>query len=387
MQVEIVSYFNIDVPSQMCCACSSGSHGAGQVVTWTGVFDVKRQAAGVKLHWRIFFKYLGLSFVLLFCGRAYAPSEYKVLVSSDGGNFEEAACWRSSSRSEVSYEETILFKNVQSAKAVAVVMKGPMPWGYFGLNDVSLLTTGEEAFMIVKSSSARDLEECVTASGRGVSAQACSDAVAAGDGRDVFKFQDGNLIHSGSGLCVAFAGGVGDRVNLQDCDVVKRVDDGRASWQLTADGQLKLTRTGNYCLSVSSEQAAVSDCGHTLQKFAFVVVPEMPLSVVALAQDQASLLAATAARQRRALSELQAQISGLGACKFAANSFVAQRNFTNRTAGRYFAQPVSGRVDAAVDAIGRIYAGLGLDMESLKQLIGESSNVLETAHARLSPPV
>ena len=375
------------IASQMWWVRSSGNHGAGQVVTWTGVLDVKREALGVKLHWRyvfLFFLLFGCVFFLC-CGRAYSPGEYKVLVSSDGGNFEEAACWRSSSRSEVSYEETILFKNVQSAKAVAVVMKGPMPWGYFGLSDVSLVTAGEEAFMIVKSSSSHDLEECVIASGRGVSAQTCSDAVAAGDGRDVFKFRDGNLIHSGSGLCVALAGGAGNQVNLQDCVVVTRADDGRASWQLTAEGQLKLTRSGNYCFSVSFEQAAVSDCGDASQKFAFAVVPEMRLSVVAFAQDQAGLLVASAARQRRLLSDLQARISGLGACKFAASSFAAGRNFTKMHLGGYVAQRTNGRADAAINAIGKIYSGMGLDIASLKQLIGESSNVLETAHARLSP--
>lgn len=307
-----------------------------------------------------------------------------MLVSSDGGNFEEAACWRASSRSDVSYEETILFKNVQSAKVVTIVMKGLMPWGYFGLSDVSLLTTGEEAFMIVKTSSSHDLEDCVIASGRGVSAQTCADAVAAGDGRDVFKFQDGNLIHSRSGLCVAFAGGVGGRIDLQDCVVVSRADDGRASWRLTAEGQLKLTRSGNYCFSVSFEQAAVSDCGDVSQNFAFAVVPEIPLNFAALAQDQAALLVATAARQRRLLSDLQAQLSGLGACKLTADSFAARRNVTKMPLGVFVAQRKNGHEDATMHAIGKIYSSMGLDMASMKQLIGESTNVLEAAHAKLS---
>ena len=41
---------------------SSGSHGAGQSVTWTGVADVRRKASGVKLNW------FGFSFAVL-CAR------------------------------------------------------------------------------------------------------------------------------------------------------------------------------------------------------------------------------------------------------------------------------------------------------------------------------
>ena len=328
---------------------------------------------------------------ILFCVRAYAPGEYKVLVSSDGGNFEEAACWRSSSRSEVSYKETVLFKDVRSAKAVAIVMKAPMPWGYFGLNDVSLLTEGDEAFMIVKGdASAHGLEECLVVSGRGISAQTCLDAVASGDGRDVFQFQGDNLIHSASGFCVAFAPGAGNQVNLQDCVAAARAQDGRASWELTAEGQLKLTRMGNYCLSVVAGRAAADDCSASSEKFVLAVVPELDLSAAESAHDQAILLAAAAKRQRRVLSDLQAQIPSLGACKFAVSSFVAPMNLTKWTGARsveqqfHAGQKSKNRGEIAVEAVGRIYSAMGLDIANVVQLIGDSSTALEAAHAKLS---
>ena len=60
------------IASQMWWVRSSGNHGAGQVVTWTGVLDVKRKALGVKLHWRyvffFFFYYLGVSFFFVAAG-------------------------------------------------------------------------------------------------------------------------------------------------------------------------------------------------------------------------------------------------------------------------------------------------------------------------------
>ena len=327
--------------------------------------------------------------MFLFSARAYAPGEYKVLVSSDGGNFEEAACWRSSSRTEVSYQETVLFKNIQSAETVAIVMKAPMPWGYFGLNDVRLLTEGDEAFMIVTGSPSHNLEECLVVSGRGVSAQTCLDAVAGGDGRDVFKFAGENLIHAASGMCVAFTRGAGNQLSLQDCAVAERAQDGRASWELTAEGQIKLMRMGNYCLSVASGRAVVGDCGDSLQKFAFVVVPEMALNSVVLAQDQALLLAAAAKRQRSALNDLQTQISSLGVCKFAISLFKLPENCTKGVAAHSSEQSLAmqkanGQLDGAVHAIGRIYSAMGVDMANVMQLIGESSHVLEAAQAKLS---
>ena len=115
-----------------------------------GRFGCSPQRAGHRI------KLVILSFVVcavcpfqLLVLRAYGPGEVQILVSSDGGNFEEAACWRAASRSEVSYRETVMFERTQRVKAVSIVMKSPMSWGYFGLNDVKLLTSGDEAFMII----------------------------------------------------------------------------------------------------------------------------------------------------------------------------------------------------------------------------------------------
>ena len=322
--------------------------------------------------------------------RAYAPGEYKVLVSSDGGNFEEAACWRSSSRSEVSYKEMVLFKDVRTAKALAIVMKAPMPWSYFGLNDVSLLTEGDEAFMIVRSgASSHGLEECLVASGHEISAQACLDAIASGDGREVFKFQGADLMHSASGLCVAYAPGASNQVALQNCGVAARAQDGRASWGLTAEGQMKLTRMGNYCLNVVAGRASADDCGSSSEKFVLAVVPEFDLSAAGIAQDQATLLAAATKRQRRALNALQLQIPSLGGCKFAVSSFASQTNVTKLTFTHsvgldlHAMQKSNGRGETAVAAVGRIYSAMGVDMADVVQLIGDSSKALEAVEAKL----
>ena len=68
--------------------------------------------------------------------------------SRDGGNFEEVACWRSPSQLDVAFVEHVMFDEIQSVRAIAIVMKAPRPWQFFGLNEVQLMVE-HYAFMIV----------------------------------------------------------------------------------------------------------------------------------------------------------------------------------------------------------------------------------------------
>merc|ERR1712087_769534 len=104
------------------------------------------------------------------------------------------------------YRETIMFERAQKVKAVSIVMKSPMPWGYFGLNDVTLLASGEESFMIVSGERSDGAEQCLTAVGSEIVIDSCLDALAAIDGREVFRFQHQRLVHVASGMCVAAPG-------------------------------------------------------------------------------------------------------------------------------------------------------------------------------------
>ena len=139
--------------------CSAGGHEPGQVVSWTGVFKSRRKLMGVKLRW------------------SYAPAEVKVLTSSDGGNFQESASWRKLERTEPSFEDTILFSEPVTVKAVKVMMRGSKPWGYFGLSTVAL--SEPSAFMLVSGAPAPK-EQCVVAASDGLAARHCVDAVVTG---------------------------------------------------------------------------------------------------------------------------------------------------------------------------------------------------------------
>jgi len=330
--------------------------------------ECSRNVLGVKLNW------------------AYGPGEVKILSSSDGGNFEEAACWRAASRSEVSYEEAIMFDSVQKVKALTIVMKAPMPWGYFGLNDVSVITSGDEPFMVISGASSRSAEQCLTARGSELSVATCLNVVASGDGRDVFKFRNEQIVHVASNMCIAVVEAGTHRVGLVECSSAAEDQDGRSAWQLTANAQLKMPQMGNYCLSLEAGRASARDCSESFDKFFLSAVPELDQSAAIAVTAGASLLLAAAERQREALTTLQGLLPSLDTCGFASIAV----NASHFTKPADFHRTISATVKlvdgeaSAMAAIGNIYAAVGVDIAGTLQLVSESSNVLANAEAKIA---
>ena len=116
------------------------------------------------------------------CSRAYGPGEFQVMTSSDGGNFEEAPCFRKTTRNEVSYEEAVMFEGARNVKSLTIVMRSPMPHQYFGMI-VELYP-----FMLVSGAPSSAGEECVVATDGELRTMPCLDAIAEGSGSDVFQF-------------------------------------------------------------------------------------------------------------------------------------------------------------------------------------------------------
>ena len=177
-------------------------------MTWTGVLNSRHLALGVRLDW------------------AYGPGEVKILTSSDGSNFEEAACWKSNTRSEVSFTESLMFEAPIHVKAIMVAMRSPKSWGYYGLNSVALVAE-PGPFMLVRCSacmcgiirfvlypisfsgitSPRG-EQCLVTSSAGVALESCLGAIAAGDGREILRFdKEGASLHA---FCVSAKHGFSD---------------------------------------------------------------------------------------------------------------------------------------------------------------------------------
>jgi len=285
--------------------CSAGSHGPGQVVSWTGLLAARRQAVGVQLSW------------------AYSPTETQILASSDGDNFVEAACWRPGLQTDASYVEHVMFDRLLSVRAVTVVMRGGRAWGYFALHSVTLLAEPGPS-MLVSGLTAPGGEMCaVSRSGR-MSLTSCIDAIAAGTGAEVFRLTGEGLLTSSafSNECAVLADGDafdGGDITMTSCRTARQAEDGRADFRASANGQLRLA-LGSYCLVVRKQVLAVQDCSIAGQsenagdKFFLTAVPEFDRTFADAARTSAQLAVHTAGRLEGLLGQLDESLPVLASC-------------------------------------------------------------------------
>jgi len=314
--------------------CSAGAHGASASVTWTGTTNAAYNVLGVNINW------------------AYAPGEFKILTSADGGNFEEAACWSASSRSDVSFEEAVMFDSAKTAKAVTIVMRGPKSWNYFGLNEVSLIVESGYSFMLVSSETASEGEQCVTSTGL----KSCLSAIAAGTGEEVFSLNDdGNLLTSAGTPLMS------------------------ETFTIGSDGKLKTA--GNHCLTASATAVSLTDCS-LAPSFSMSVVTEYNPSAATNIRETATLLKAAAKRQGDLLAKLEGAIPTLDSCKFS----VKMPNHTlSRLSKAQHQRSASSATsaDPAMAAIAGIYSAFGVDMGAIGSLMGASAGALTSAAGKL----
>jgi len=100
--------------------CSTGNHQPDQIVTWQGALRKRRKASGFKVSW------------------AYAPDEVRVRTTPDGMHWEDVVKWHHP-ENKVSFEEDMLFDRPRNVMNVKVDMRGAKPWGYFGINQATLV--------------------------------------------------------------------------------------------------------------------------------------------------------------------------------------------------------------------------------------------------------
>ena len=239
------------------------------------------------------------------CDGSYAPGEIKVLTSADGGNFQESVGWSKLSRSEPSFEDTVVFPEPVAAKAVKVLMRGAKPWGYFGLSN-AVAMSGPSAYMLVSGAPAAQ-EQCLVAAGGGVDAKPCVDAIVAGTGAEVFSSSAEGQLQVLGGSCLGVVAG---KVSLVECQ------EGQGSWVVSQDGQVK---QGNTCLVVAGSKVAAADCDDASStggdKFFQVAVPEHDPAAVLAVQEVGTLLRASVERQRSLVESLQRLAPRLGSCR------------------------------------------------------------------------
>lgn len=310
---------------------------------------------------------------------AYGPGERKLLISGDGGNFAEAACWSAPSRSEVAYGEVVMFEKPLNVKALTIAMRSALPWSYFGLSDVSLIVEPSFPSMIVSSVASAGGEMCVVAADRGVRLAPCLSAIAAGDGQEIFQFVNGALKNAATGTCVTLANGDAAAEKLITAQCPTEEGDGRSSFSLTAKGELKLGM-GNYCVVSSSSQLAVQDCVDAgSSRFYQVGVPEFDVSAATSVREGAAMVKSAAERQASLLVKLEAALPKLSSCKVAL--LVRPRPALKARATSEADASVSsfGATSPAMVAIAEILPAFGVDALALSAIIRESSGALAAA--------
>ena len=322
--------------------------------------------------------------------RAYTPGEFKLMTSKDGGNFEEAACWQKPSRPDVSIVETVMFDTPQKAQALTIAMRDPMPWKYFGINDVTLIVE-PYAFMLVSGAKSSLGELCLVARGSGLGTEPCLKAVAAGDGREIFRFNDVGQIVDAGAKCMTLVDGdasMGGKLALETCATAADADDGRSSWALTSSSQLKLDKLGNYCLDVSAKEPSVHACEddsiNSADRFTLAAVPEFDMHASAALKSTASLLKAAAGRQSNLLAKLLEAMALLQACTLPT---VATTSHAAALAAlpalpilrKERVMATTRAADAAMAAIEQIYAAEDVDMTFVQQLIVETAEAIKKA--------
>jgi len=122
---------------------------------------------------------------------------------------------------------------------------------------VDAKVSGDNPSFMMVSGITSPAEMCLTVAngnveieGVDVVLESCAAAVAAGDGREIWQhLPNGQISNALGGKCI---GTDGDSVNLKACD-------GGSTWELQGNGQLKLGRSGEYCLSQRGSTAGDED--------------------------------------------------------------------------------------------------------------------------------
>ena len=303
----------------------------------------------------------------------------KVLTSADGGNFEEATLWLSAAREEVAYGQSIMFDTPRAVRAVTVLMRSPQTHGYFGISSAALIAQPGPA-MLVLGTGASAGEDCVTVVQGRVLVKPCLQAVADGDGGEIFKFNSESQLVTRQGGCVAASlgsGAVRGALAIEDCGEAMEANDGRSVFEMSPEGLLRLPQLGNLCLAASSGDVWVGGCDDVAGtgsagggSFSLVAVPEANPAALRAARDAALLVNAAAARQRALLQRLKEAGSRLGNCR----SSSARKAIFVRESGTAVPGPASSTAD---DEVGQaIAAVLGVDFASLGQLLAASAETL-----------
>ena len=245
--------------------CSTGLHQKNQIVTWEGVLEYSRRLSHLWIRW------------------AYAPGSYRVLITNDGVNWEEKIPWQTGFKGVLwqwlakifwwwrwfykSYAEYVPFSTPIWARRIRIQMRESV-FNYFAIYKVEAWI--KQWTVMLKTAANGDNDGClVTADGSGkdgreIQLMDCTEAIATGDGRELWIIQNNFQITSYVGeKCMESAQGDtsdGARVQINDCWISNGAGDGREKWVMDHTGLTKLYKDQSKCLTVLTDSILENLC-------------------------------------------------------------------------------------------------------------------------------
>merc|ERR1719330_617875 len=261
--------------------------------------------------------------------------------------------------------EAVMFDHPRRVKAVTVVMRSPMPWGFFGIKDVAAMVSLGQSMLISSSAAGEDL--CLVADGDTVGVRGCLDAMADGSGVEIFSLNIASqLVSALTGQCITVTNG---KLGMQSCEGAADAGDCRSTFVVEMASQVQ-SQSG-YCLTASAAGASAVPCAADLGGgIAMVSTTDWDPATAMPVKDAAALLHAAAARQERLLGELK---RSLQACR----GLTSNRTLSRQEA--LAAEPPESEPGLFAAASRRIDGAAHVDLAAVKALISESKALLSTA--------
>ena len=253
--------------------CSTGLHEKSTIITWEGVLDYPRRLSHLWVRW------------------AYAPGSYRILSSTDGVQWEERTSWQTGFKGVLwqwlskifwwwrwfykAYSEYIPFETPIWAKHIRIQMREPV-FQYFGIYRVEAWI--RQWTVMLKVAAESDTDWCLVMSdgsgndGRAVEAMECIEAIAIGDGREIWTLQNNFQITSYvGGKCIELADGETNddsRIQINDCWNSNGAGDGRDKWIMDHTGLTRVYKDQSKCMTVVTNSELENLCLNNANTFA-----------------------------------------------------------------------------------------------------------------------
>ncbi|KAK1932758.1 LCCL domain containing protein [Babesia divergens] len=233
--------------------CSAGHHSSTDFVSWTGELWDLAKVSQIEVFWE------------------YAPKEVEISMSITDDSFNVVMPFRETFESKPAYNEVFKLDSPVEAKFIRLTLRGSIN-EYFGIREIHIVGAGNPLFVIKSgiSSSAGEmclqLEEGRKENNTAVILDLCTHAIAAADGRDLWRHDSRQRIISAityppKCLTSVSPSKFGALV-IADCE---DESDDVCRWEFMGNSQISLKNATEMCITQSDIYSDKAGMGNLLQ--------------------------------------------------------------------------------------------------------------------------